>query len=91
MPNKLFEYATAGLMIMASDNLLEIKDYILSNEIGVIIESDNISKLNDTLNFIKYSDLEKFKNNALKSMIDNDWSKQEIKLIDEYKRAFNAK
>lgn len=91
MPNKLFEYATAGLMIMASDNLLEIKDYILSNEIGVLIESDNMNKLNDTLNFIKYSDLEKFKNNALKSMIDNDWSKQEIKLIDEYKRAFNAK
>ena len=41
-----------------------------------------MNKLNDTLNLIKYSDLEKFKNNALKSMIDNDWSKQEIKLID---------
>ena len=41
MPNKLFEYAMAGLPVIVS-NMKEMRDFVLLNQMGVVVETEMV-------------------------------------------------
>tara|TARA_B110000971_G_scaffold221884_1_gene271269 strand:- start:119 stop:1267 length:1149 start_codon:yes stop_codon:yes gene_type:complete len=85
LPNKLFEYAMAGLGIIASDNF-EIKNYVERYNSGLCLSEVNPIRLNDILKKIKNEELNVFSKNALIMFQENNWEHQENVLIDIYKK-----
>lgn len=87
LPNKLFEYMTAGLMIISSD-LPEISKIINVANNGIIYNPKN---KNDIISKIKYlinnpDKLVQYKINSLKYAKEYSWEKQEKKLLKMYKK-----
>ena len=85
LPNKLFEYAMAGLGIIASDNF-EIKNYVERYNSGLCLSEVNPIRLNDILKKIKNEELNVFSKNALIMFQENNWEHRENVLIDIYKK-----
>lgn len=90
LPNKLFEYAMAGLPVIAS-NMKEMKELVKKYEMGIVVEDDKIESINSAINKILELDITQMKQNTRKCAEENSWEKQEIKMINEYKRVLNAK
>jgi len=56
MPNKLFEYMSAGLALFVSD-LPELRKVVLGNNIGFVFEAGNISDISSKLEMFDKKDL----------------------------------
>ncbi|MCU0474243.1 MAG: glycosyltransferase [Bacteroidales bacterium] len=85
LPNKLFDYISAGIPVIASD-LIEIKRIVEGNMCGIIIPAvtaDEISiavkKLRDDRDF-----LNKLKQNTVNASKYLNWEKESEKVIDFY-------
>lgn len=81
LPNKIFEYTMANLPIIVS-NLAEMKDFVLNNKIGVVLEKDNVESLIRSIECI----LKLPKSNFQKINQIYCWEKQEEVLINIYKQ-----
>lgn len=90
LPNKLFEYAMTGLPVIIS-NMKEMRETLERYDMGIVVKDESIDAINSTIDKILESDIEKMKKNARKCAEENSWEKQEIKMINEYKRVLDAK
>lgn len=90
LPNKLFEYAMAGLPVIVS-NMKEMRELVEKYDMGIIVEDDKVNSMNNAIDKIVQSDIKQMKQNARRCAEENSWEKQEVKMINEYKRVLNGK
>ena len=89
LPNKLFDYALAGVPVLASP-LKEIKSFIEKYQIGICIENHDSKHIADKLNYMLTSpDYDLWKANTKIAAQKNNWDIEKqvwIDLIKEIKR-----
>ncbi|MCT7405745.1 glycosyltransferase family 4 protein [Aliarcobacter cryaerophilus] len=85
LPNKLFEYAMAGLPVIVS-NMKEMRELVEKYDMGIVVTDDKIESMNNAIDKILQSDIKQMKQNARRCAEENSWEVQEIKMINEYKR-----
>lgn len=83
MPNKLFEYAMAGLPVVVS-NMKEMRDFVECHEMGVVIEADTPEAINVALDKLLLMDLNQLARNAKKAVFGVAWDRQEEKILEAY-------
>ncbi len=88
MPNKLFEYAMAGLPVIVSD-VKEMSEFVKKHQMGVIVEDDTVASLNEAIERLLSMDLTVLKQNAKKAALDNSWEHQEKKMRNIYQKLIN--
>ena len=89
LPNKLFEYAMVGLPVIVS-NMKEMRELVEMYEMGIVVVDERRDSLNSAIDKILESDIKQMKQNARRCAEENSWEKQEIKMIDEYKRVLDG-
>ena len=85
MPNKLFEYVMAGLPVIVSD-VKEMSEFVQSNNIGLVVNNNEIESLNYAINEMISKDLNTFRVNIKRVARQNSWEHQEINMIKVYKK-----
>jgi glycosyltransferase involved in cell wall biosynthesis len=85
MPNKLFEYAMAGLPVIVS-NVKEMSAFVKKNQIGVVVEDETAASLNEAIERLLRMDLAVLKQNVKKAALDNAWERQEEKMQTIYQK-----
>jgi glycosyltransferase involved in cell wall biosynthesis len=85
MPNKLFEYAMAGLPVITS-NVKEMSAFVKKNQIGVVVEDETVTSLNEAIERLLRMDLTVLKQNVKKAALDNSWEHQEEKMKTIYQK-----
>ena len=90
LPNKLFEYAMAGLAIIASDNI-EIKNFVEHYNCGFCLSEISPDTINKLLNEFEKKTVHIFSQNALKMFEENNWSHQEEILKEFYSEIITIK
>ena len=83
LPNKLFEYAFAGLPVIASD-FPDIKFLVEKYDLGVCCDSGSIKDIKK--NIERYESIIKISKNDVSKLHDLSWQKQELNLINVYRR-----
>jgi len=90
LPNKLFDYISAGIPVIAG-NLKEVKKIIKENECGIIIP--DISPIEISKAIIRLRDdrllLNKLKQNAVKASEELSWEKESKQVMAFYKKLLN--
>jgi glycosyltransferase involved in cell wall biosynthesis len=90
LPNKLFDYISAGIPVIAGD-LQEVKKIIEENNCGIIIPEISPQEISKAL--IKLRDnrqlQNKLKQNAVKASESLNWGKESLKVIAFYKEFLN--
>ena len=84
MPNKVFEYAMAGLPVLVSD-MKDMSELILNNNMGTVISDFSVNGINKALDDFLSQDLSNMKANAYRVACENAWEIQEQKMIQTYK------
>ncbi len=84
LPNKLFEYAMAGLPVLAS-NMKEMSDFVINNNMGIVINDFSEEGINHSIDNLLKQDLISMKANAYKVACENAWEVQELKMIAAYR------
>ena len=90
LPNKLFEYAMAGLPMLVSD-LPEMRKLVEKYNCGVICESITPKGIAKGIKKLLDQDLEKLGKNARKMAEDHSWEMQEKKLLRLYEKVLEKK
>jgi glycosyltransferase involved in cell wall biosynthesis len=85
MPNKLFEYAMAGLPVLVS-NMKDMSALVKEYKMGGVIKDFSIAGINQAIDEILKFDLGEMKNNAYRAACDHAWEIQERKLIAAYEK-----
>lgn len=85
MPNKLFEYSMAGLPVIVS-NMKEMRELVEKYDMGIVVEDESLEAINTAIDKIMFLNLENMKQNSRICAEENSWERQEIKMIDEYRR-----
>lgn len=85
MPNKLFEYAMAGLPVLVS-NMKDMVALVNEYKMGGIVEDFSVVGINQAIDEMLNLDLGEMKNNAYRAACDHAWAIQEGKLIDAYRK-----
>lgn len=88
MPNKLFEYAMAGIPVIAS-NMKDMSEFITKNNIGTVITDFSPKGVNKSIDSLLDQNLSELKHNAYVAACNHSWEHQEIKMIDAYKKLLN--
>ncbi|AYA41580.1 glycosyltransferase [Xenorhabdus nematophila] len=88
MPNKLFEYAMAGLPVIAS-NMKEMSENILKYKFGTVIDDCSTKNINKAIESLNSQDLTQLSLNAYNFAQLNSWEKQEYFMLQEYQRILN--
>lgn len=84
MPNKLFEYAMAGLPVLVSD-MKDMSALVNEYKMGGVIEDFSVVGVNLAIDKLLKSDLSEIKTNAYRAACDHAWEIQEDKLIGAYR------
>ncbi|MBU2869205.1 glycosyltransferase [Colwellia sp. E2M01] len=87
MPNKLFEYAMAGLPVMVS-NMKDMSELVIKNNMGVAINDFSVEGINNTLDAFLREDLSQMKQNAYRVACENAWEVQAKKMFKAYQAMF---
>lgn len=90
LPNKLFDYMSAGLPVIASD-LPEIRKLVEEVGFGTILSDFSPKSIADSI-ITLLNDKElynRYRQNALVKAADYKWERQEDKLLEFYDRALN--
>ena len=90
LPNKVFEYAMVGLPVIVSD-MKEMRELVERYNMGIVVEDFKVESLNEAIDKILRLDINQLKQNARKCAEENSWEKQEIKMINEYRRILYGK
>jgi glycosyltransferase involved in cell wall biosynthesis len=88
MPNKLFEYAMAGLPVMVS-NMKEMSDFVTTHEMGIVVRKMTYQSINHAIDQLCSSDIKTYQTNARKAAYKNSWEEQESKMIAIYQSLNN--
>lgn len=84
MPNKLCEYAMAGLPVLVS-NMKDMSEFVTKNQMGAVIHDFSATGINQAIDdFIKL-DLLAMKKNAYRAACENAWEVQEKNMIEAYR------
>lgn len=84
MPNKLFEYAMAGLPVLVS-NMKDMSDFVTKNQMGAVIHDFSAIGINQAIDDFLKMDLTAMKQNAYRAACENAWDAQEKKMIKAYR------
>ncbi len=89
LPNKLFDYISAGLPVIAG-NLQEMPVIINKYDFGLIIPEITPEAISDAINRLKKNPdlLNKLKRNAVNAFVDLSWEKESEKVKEFYERVF---
>ena len=87
LPNKLFDYFSAGIPVIAGD-LPEIRKIIDDNECGILIPAITPEEISKAVIRIKddRAFLNKLKQNAVNASGSLNWEKESVKVFEFYKR-----
>lgn len=88
MPNKLFEYAMAGLPVIVS-NMKEMQEFVEKYNFGVIADDDTVECINQAVDKMLSLDLQAMKANTQQASVENSWEHQEQKMLNAYAKLFN--
>ncbi len=90
MPNKLFEYAMAGLPVLVS-NMKDMSELVVRNNMGAVVSDFSASGISQAVDNFLDQDLTNMKKNAYQVACDNAWEVQEQKMLAAYKNMFEQK
>jgi glycosyltransferase involved in cell wall biosynthesis len=85
MPNKLFEYAMAGLPVIVS-NVKEMSEFVKKHQMGIVVENNTVASFNEAFERLLSMDLAVLRQNAKKAALDNSWEHQEEKMRNIYRK-----
>jgi len=68
-----------------------MKELVEKYDMGIVVQDDKIKSINSAIDKIIGSNIEQMKQNARICAEENSWEKQEIKMINEYKRVLDEK
>lgn len=88
MPNKLFEYAMAGLPVIVS-NMKEMHEFVEKYDFGLIAEKACAAGLNQAIDKMLERNLAVMKANAKQASKENSWEHQEQKMLNAYAKLLN--
>jgi glycosyltransferase involved in cell wall biosynthesis len=83
MPNKLFEYAMAGLPVLVS-NMKDMSELVAKNQMGSVISDFSATGINRTIDDFLTRDLAIMKANAYRIAREHAWEVQEQKMFAAY-------
>jgi glycosyltransferase involved in cell wall biosynthesis len=90
LPNKLFDYISAGIPVIAG-NLIEVKKIMEENLCGVIISNITSEEISNAINILKDDRdlLNKLKQNAVTASKSLNWEKESTGVTEFYKKLLN--
>lgn len=88
MPNKLFEYAMAGLPVIVS-NMKEMREFVERYDFGLVAEEGGSAGLNQAIDQMLVRNLATMKANAKQAGQENSWEHQEQKMLNAYAKLLN--
>jgi glycosyltransferase involved in cell wall biosynthesis len=83
MPNKLFEYAMAGLPVLVS-NMKDMSEMVRKNQMGAVISDFSATGMNRAIDDFLTQDLTVMKSNAYRVACQHAWEVQEKKMLAAY-------
>jgi len=83
MPNKLFEYAMAGLPVLVS-NMKDMSELVTKHQMGAVVTDFSAAGINRALDDFLMQDLATMKVNAYRVACDNAWEVQEQRMLAAY-------
>lgn len=86
LPNKLFEYAMAGLPVIVS-NMKEMSKLVSEFNLGLIIEDFTPEYLNFVITNLNRRDISIWSDNAYRFASSNSWETQEHSMLVGYRQA----
>ncbi|MCP2041411.1 glycosyltransferase involved in cell wall biosynthesis [Neisseria sp. HSC-16F19] len=89
MPNKLFEYLMAGLVVVVS-NMKEMSEFVSRNQCGFVLESADIESLNAIIDNVIKTDLVVIKQKSYQTALSYCWENQEKKMLVAYQDMLNT-
>jgi glycosyltransferase involved in cell wall biosynthesis len=90
MPNKLFEYAMAGLPVLVS-NMKDMSKLVVDNNMGAVIGDFTAAGVNRAIDDLTMQDLTVMKANAYRVACENEWVVQEQKMLSAYQSMLSLK
>lgn len=84
LPNKLFEYAMAGLPIIVS-NMKEKSQLINKYDMGVVVEEDSVQSLMNAIIDLQMADIGLMKINSRRAAEEHCWENQEVVMLEAYR------
>lgn len=84
MPNKLFEYAMAGLPVLVS-NMKDMSGLVIKNQMGIVIDDFSVDGINRAIDRMAMQDLTEMKVNAYRVACENAWEEQERIMLSAYR------
>ena len=88
MPNKLFEYAMAGLPVLVS-NMKDMSELVTRYAMGAVISDFSAEDINQAVDNFLEQDLTSMKANAYQAACENAWEVQEQKMLAAYQQLLN--
>ncbi|WP_421294554.1 glycosyltransferase [Aeromonas veronii] len=85
MPNKLFEYAMAGIPVIVSD-MKEMAEAVQAADFGVVLTEFSVDAINEAVDRLAERDLTELSNNAYQFAKAQAWEQQERIMLDGYQR-----
>lgn len=83
MPNKLFEYAMAGLPVLVS-NMKDMSALVTKHQMGAVISGLSAAGINRAIDDFLMQDLATMKVNAYRVACEHAWEMQEQKMLAAY-------
>ncbi|WP_225560923.1 glycosyltransferase [Comamonas sp. CMM02] len=84
MPNKLFEYAMAGLPVLVS-NMKDMSELVTKNQMGAVISDFSAVGINRAIDNFLVQNLSAMKINAYRVACEHAWEVQEQKMLGAYR------
>lgn len=85
MPNKLFEYAMAGLPVIVSD-MKEMAEAVQAADFGVVLTEYSVEAINTAVDHLVERNLSKLSDNAYQFAHAHAWEQQEKVMLEGYQR-----
>ena len=89
LPNKFFEYVTAGLALCVSD-LPEMAHFVNEHELGVLVPHAAPESIAAALNSLDRDAIDRFKRNSLEGARVLDWAREQEVMLALYDRLVPA-
>ncbi len=85
LPNKFFEYVTAGLALCVSD-LPEMARFVNEHELGVLVPNAAPEEIARALNSMDRDSIDRFKRRSLQAARSLDWNLEKTVMLGLYER-----
>lgn len=89
MPNKLFEYAMAGLPVIVS-NMKEMAGSVIEAGFGAVLQEFSAESMNRVIDSLIAQDLRAMSENAYDFASTHSWERQETIMLQGYRRLLNV-